>query len=306
MPPHHTLEQAARLVYPNCHLTNAVPLMGGISAETIKLTIQTSTDATTHLVLRHFRRRPDNTTAKNERDLLHKLAATAVRVPAPLYFGPKGSLLDGPFILMQYVDGRFDIAPRNTTTYLAQYADQLVQLHQLPTAEYQFVKKVEPANSELARGKRQNALCDTLPLRDLLVRHDLTMRNAERLLHGDYWPGNVLWHNGRLVAVIDWEDAKIGDPLVDLAIARLDMATTFGPTSAEIVTTRYLSQTQLDTSDLPYWDLCACLRYSRIVGDDLASWVSDFPGLGRPDITKSFIHANFKAFMHRAQHRLQS
>ena len=28
------------------------------------------------------------------------------------------------------------------------------------------------------------------------------------LLHGDYWPGNVLWKNGALVGVIDWEDTQ--------------------------------------------------------------------------------------------------
>ena len=33
-----------------------------------------------------------------------------------------------------------------------------------------------------------------------------------RLLHGDYWPGNVLWQQGRLAAVLDWEDAALGGP----------------------------------------------------------------------------------------------
>ena len=29
--------------------------------------------------------------------------------------------------------------------------------------------------------------------------------NRPVLLHGDFWPGNILWRDGRLVAVIDWE-----------------------------------------------------------------------------------------------------
>jgi aminoglycoside phosphotransferase (APT) family kinase protein len=37
------------------------------------------------------------------------------------------------------------------------------------------------------------------------------------VLHGDYWPGNVLWRDGRLVGVIGWEEAAFGDPLADLA-----------------------------------------------------------------------------------------
>ena len=37
----------------------------------------------------------------------------------------------------------------------------------------------------------------------------------ERLLHGDFWPGNLLWHEGELAGVIDWEDAATGNPLED-------------------------------------------------------------------------------------------
>jgi aminoglycoside phosphotransferase (APT) family kinase protein len=33
----------------------------------------------------------------------------------------------------------------------------------------------------------------------------------------------VLWRDGRIVAVIDWEDAQVGDPLADLANTRLEL-----------------------------------------------------------------------------------
>ena len=36
----------------------------------------------------------------------------------------------------------------------------------------------------------------------------LGSRNADKLMHGDYWPGNTLWKDGRLVGIIDWEDAE--------------------------------------------------------------------------------------------------
>ncbi len=44
------------------------------------------------------------------------------------------------------------------------------------------------------------------------------------LLHGDLWPGNVLWQDGRLVAVVDWEDGAVGAPLIDVASARGDLS----------------------------------------------------------------------------------
>ncbi len=37
------------------------------------------------------------------------------------------------------------------------------------------------------------------------------------LLHADLGPGHVLCRDGRVVGVIDWSDARIGDPALDLA-----------------------------------------------------------------------------------------
>jgi aminoglycoside phosphotransferase (APT) family kinase protein len=59
------------------------------------------------------------------------------------------------------------------------------------------------------------------------------------LLHGDYWPGNVLWHDGKIVAVIDWEDARLGDPLIDLAMSRLDLVWICGIYAMHMFTEQY-------------------------------------------------------------------
>jgi thiamine kinase-like enzyme len=81
-------------------------------------------------------------------------------------------------------------------------------------------------------------------------------------LHGDYWPGNLVWRAGALVAVIDWEDARVGDPLADLANSRLELLFFFGAEAMQTFTTRYLAgaAADLDVAHLPYWDLCAALR----------------------------------------------
>ena len=49
------------------------------------------------------------------------------------------------------------------------------------------------------------------------------------LLHGDYWPENILWgENGEIAAVLDWEDAALGDPLSDVAACRVELRYKFG------------------------------------------------------------------------------
>src|SRR5690606_1157569 len=60
-------------------------------------------------------------------------------------------------------------------------------------------------------------------IRELLrARGPLATHPRPSVLHGDFWPGNVLWRDGRIAAVLDWEDAAVGDPLSDLAAARLE------------------------------------------------------------------------------------
>lgn len=54
------------------------------------------------------------------------------------------------------------------------------------------------------------------PVRHLL----LAVPGQDRLLHLDYHPKNVLVQAGRVVAVLDWENALAGPPHVDLARSR--------------------------------------------------------------------------------------
>jgi aminoglycoside phosphotransferase (APT) family kinase protein len=87
-----------------------------------------------------------------------------------------------------------------------------------------------------------------------------TTRAGDVLLHGDFWPGNLLWNDGELVGVLDWEEAEIGDPLVDVAVSRLDLLWAFGEEAMDTFTRRYRKQTRLDWRNLARWDLLVALR----------------------------------------------
>lgn len=47
-------------------------------------------------------------------------------------------------------------------------------------------------------------------------------------LHGDYYEGNLLSHDGHVVALIDWDEAVIGPPELGLASAAREFADEFG------------------------------------------------------------------------------
>ena len=100
------------------------------------------------------------------------------------------------------------------------------------------------------------------------------------LRHGDFWHGNLLWTEGRLTGVVDWENALRGPALADLAITRLDIRWVLGRGAAERFTARYLDLRPLDLTDLPYWDLRAALRPM----ENLEEWASAYAALGRPDV----------------------
>ena len=94
-----------------------------------------------------------------------------------------------------------------------------------------------------------------------------TQRNESALLHGDFWPGNILWKDGQLAAVIDWEDARTGDPVAELADSRLEILWAFGIDAMNDFTDHYKTIMPLDFTDLPYWDLYAALRPAFRISD---------------------------------------
>lgn len=72
---------------------------------------------------------------------------------------------------------------------------------------------------------------------DLAARLDTCPAAAFSLLHLDYHPFNIMIVNGEIGAVLDWANAHIGDPRVDLArtLAILQLAPVAGPTTTTIL-----------------------------------------------------------------------
>jgi aminoglycoside phosphotransferase (APT) family kinase protein len=120
------------------------------------------------------------------------------------------------------------------------------------------------------------------------------------LLHGDLWPGNIIWREGRIAAVIDWEEAELGDPLYDVSITRLDLLWAFGIDAMDHFTAHYQAMTGAEFTHLPYWDLCAALRPAGNIGQ----WAEAYPDLGRPDITAESMRQGHRAFITQAFERL--
>jgi aminoglycoside phosphotransferase (APT) family kinase protein len=68
--------------------------------------------------------------------------------------------------------------------------------------------------------------------------------------------------------VVDWEDAAVGDPMSDLASARLEL---YGDAAMEDFTEHCVAVSKADIDSLPFWEVYV----SAAGADSMANWGLD-------------------------------
>jgi aminoglycoside phosphotransferase (APT) family kinase protein len=91
-------------------------------------------------------------------------------------------------------------------------------------------------------------------------------------LHHDFWAGNTLWQDDRLVAVIDWEGGCLGDPAVDVAYCAFDMRLLGMDVAAEHLIRVYRELSGRSLVNLEYWEIASLYRPMPDVGMWVPSW----------------------------------
>ncbi len=258
-----TLAAIVRRLDPGATLLDCRRLQGGVSATVLALTIRVADGAERRIVLRNHGAADlvsNPRVAAQEFALLRALRAAGQPVPEPLLLDDSGSLLPTPYILVDFIAGD-GAAPTNPATALA---ERLAAIHALPLAELPPLPQREGQVARLLAEPQADPAIEEI--RAALAAAEPPA--AERtLLHGDFWPGNVIWDAGRAVAVIDWEDAALGPPLSDLANARLELLWSHGGSVMAAFTLRYLTASDVEVPGLPYWDLVAALDKLPRLGD---------------------------------------
>ena len=168
--------------------------------------------------------------------ILSHLYPVYPKVPRPLLFCDDESILGAPFYVMERVTGiilraqrptGIDLAPALMRRLSQAFIEHLAEIHEL---DYEAAGLGELASPQ-GYVKRQlegwtkryfNARTDDVPEIERLAEwlHQNLPADSERpgLIHNDYKYDNlVLDPNdlGRVIAVLDWEMATIGDPLMD-------------------------------------------------------------------------------------------
>jgi aminoglycoside phosphotransferase (APT) family kinase protein len=208
--------------------------------------------------------------------------------PEPLLLDDTGELLGVPGIVEGFVEGRLMLeTPEDPIDWARKAAVMLARIHSIPLSEADrsFLLK---SNDEAVwflyfPGGKPPDYMSSFPggaelwemIRDL---HPRVKPVPPGLIHGDFWEGNILWNEGEISAVLDWEEAGYGDPAIDVSYALMNLRLRGLDTAAEAFLQAYESERGRKLENLGFWQLAAAVRPMV----DLIDWNMDRPeNMGR-------------------------
>lgn len=298
-----TAQILVRQVEPGARVCGVTPLLGGVSGITERIDLRRTDGEERRVVVRRYpatRYLGDPGCLAREARLLGLARAGGVPSPEVYFLDETGALIGEPCLIVEHIDGMVEFGPDDSLARAREMGALLGVIHALPRVAIDLPAlgaRPAPASGGATDGDEVLAHA-----RDRVLGWDGWARGAETVLHGDFWPGNVLWRDGRIAAVIDWEDARLGDPHADLAIGRLDQRWLFGDAASAAFTEAYRERAPVDEERLALWDLRAALR----PGDQLPLWATAYAAKGRPDVTATTMHAERLRFAAEALARLDA
>ena len=272
-------QQVVQKIDPHSKLLRTWELEGGISAQVTAIEIERPGGHTKKMIVRQhgavdLKHNPH--VAADEFKLLQFLRSLGLAAPAPYHLDQSCEIFATPYVVIEYIDGIPEFDLEHVPDLIFQLDTHLSRIHQVDVSklDVSFLPQQAKIYAEMLRERPAtvDASLDERRIRDALVSvWPFPQRNPTVLLHGDFWPGNILWKDGQLVAIIDWEDAALGDALADIANSRLEILWAFGIDAMHHFTQQYQSLTTIDFTNLPYWDLFAALRPAS----QFAAWAPD-------------------------------
>ena len=244
--------------------------------------------------------------ARVEYNTLRFLTANNMAVPEPLYIDEAGTAMGAPGIVSSYLEGSHIVSPQSRKSWAVRLAETLARLHSVPCGEREiefllnaesvvafFLNTVE-IPKQLTCHRDGTVIWDTI--RSL---KQSAARVSYGLVHTDLWAGNVLWHQGEITGVIDWEMAAYGDPAIDVAYCRMSMCLVGMDEAADHFLKAYESATDRRLENLKLWELVSAAGSMP----DPASWLPYWRALGDTWSTPDTMRANYRRFVANALNR---
>ena len=205
--------------------------------------------------------------AHREFAALEYACQNGIPAPHPLYLDDTGDLLGTPGIVTRYVPGKQIQSPVDPLPWARGLAETLARIHTVPV-------DIAPRGLLLDANNEATWFLHSGQIPDFMQAHpdgEHLWQHVHRgfprlepvpstLVHVDYWPGNILWDGGRISAVVDWEEAALGDPAIDVAYCRMDILLRGFHKAADEFLHAYENAVGHRLKNLCFWELAAAAR----------------------------------------------
>lgn len=282
---------------PGCSVTKTQALSGGVSAQMTRVDLVLNEQHQSLIVRSFGKGAPCGQVLARERAIIDELNGHGFPTTRVLHAFDCDL---GPCLALEWREASPKYHKDFGQTFVNQAAPVMAQLHNLPVtrAIQAMLPDAESMISALMARESCQEWVNEERLRKALcsAKQSIELGPEKVWMHGDLWPGNVLFSDQELNAVIDWEESRLGPNLLDLCITRLDLTWIFGAEIRELWTAKYLSLRPCSTANLAFFDALAALR----PGKALSLWAQGFKDLGRPDITVDTMSQDLCAFADQA------
>lgn len=166
--------------------------------------------------------------------------------------------------LETWLPGSSALPPAVSVTRLRSAGAALAKVHAFSVAPHEHLPfRPRPvAVDDFAAERREGRMPSTALLQqaDEMTRQHGIPAGDPVFVHGDAWPGNMLFEGDTCTALIDWKTAGVGHPGVDLSGFRLQMAMQYGPDAPGDVLRGWQDQAGREAGSVSYWDAVAALN----------------------------------------------
>ncbi len=274
-----TAGRVLKAIDPGAELIKIETPAGSFSNYTHILHAVTGQGAEFSLVVRRYKVFGDydrSEKARREYKTYELLQKHGLPSPEPLILDTSGELLKIPGIVMKCCAGEQVYEPRDSTTWARHLAETLVKIHSIPVDPglVDFLLDADAEASWFARLDEEPDYMKKHPegsrvWRMFLEAFPSRMPSIPALVHMDYWAGNILWQKDRITCVLDWEEAALGDPAIDVAYSLLDTAMLGYAHARQVFLETYQHTTGSLVQNLPLWELAAAVRPMFGWGDEI-------------------------------------
>ena len=295
-------------IVPDGQVTSVTALSLGFTNRSWRVAVRTPDGITSDFVIKRYAVREHLAEASAdvvrraalEHRLLDFVNGHGIPCPQVVLFDPNEPGLEAPILVTRIIPGTHILAHPPNPRWAAKattIAEALASIHklQLPSDLVAQLPDAMQIGTWFLEGNTipdyMQAYPDGQRVWQTVQRYRPQVQATQRVLvHGDYWSGNMLWENGQLTGILDWERAAFGDPGFDIAYCRLEMFIEAMDEAADLFLKTYETLTGWSVVNLRFCELA----------------IAALPMLWRPSwLTQSPIQERYRRFVATAFNEIQ-